>query len=74
MQIKAKVWRTIYIFLLQAAAELGFSSPLKTGRYVGLPSLIGKFKKAIFGFLKERLWKRLQGCKHKFLSRAGKEI
>ena len=29
---------------------LGISSSLDTGRYLGLPSLIGETKKAIFGF------------------------
>ena len=40
---------------ISIAAELGISSPLNTSRYLGLPSLIGKSKKAFFGFLKERL-------------------
>ena len=44
---------------ISIAAEFGVSSPLNTGRYLGLPSLIGKSKRAIFGFLKELLWKWL---------------
>ena len=58
----------------ELARVLGVHSPLNTGRYLGLPSLIGKSKKAIFNFLKEKLWKRLQGWNKKFLSRAGKEV
>ncbi|KAK2636708.1 hypothetical protein Ddye_031500 [Dipteronia dyeriana] len=44
------------------------------GKYLGLPSLIGRNKSQIFSFIKEKLWSRLQGWKKCFLSRAGKEI
>ena len=44
------------------------------GIYLGLPSLIGRNKKAIFSFIKERLWHRIQSWHSKSLSRAGKEI
>ena len=57
-----------------STGALGVSSSLDTGRYLGLPSLIGKTKKAIFGFLKDRLWKKIEGWKKRFLSRAGKKI
>ena len=40
---------------------LGVHAPLNTGRYLGLPSLIGRNKRAIFAFLRERMWKRIQG-------------
>ena len=56
------------------SSTLGVSSPLHVGRYLGLPSLLGKSRRVIFGFLKDRLWKRLQGWKNKFLSRVGKEV
>ena len=56
------------------SAGLGVSSSLDIGRYLWFPSLIGKSKKAIFGFLKDRLWKRLHGWKNRFLSKEGKEI
>ena len=56
------------------SSTLGVSSPLDTKCYLGLPSLFGKSRRVIFGFLKDRLWKRLQGWKNKFLSRAGKEV
>ena len=32
---------------------LGVSLPLDTGKYLGLPSLIGKRKKHIFSYLKD---------------------
>ncbi|XP_050238375.1 uncharacterized protein LOC126687864 [Mercurialis annua] len=43
-------------------------------KYLGLPTVIGKSKKLIFGSLKERAWKKLKGWKEKMLSRAGKEV
>ena len=43
-------------------------------RYLGLPSLIGRNKKNVFSYLKSRLWQRIHGWRHKFLSRAGKGV
>lgn len=43
-------------------------------RYLGLPIYLGKSKSKAFGYLLEKVWKKIQGWKEKFLSRAGKEI
>ncbi|RLN42620.1 retrotransposon protein, putative, unclassified [Panicum miliaceum] len=43
-------------------------------RYLGLPVYVGKSKTQAFSYLKERIWKRIQGWKEKMLSRAGKEV
>lgn len=43
-------------------------------KYLGLPTIIGRSKRTIFQCIKERIWKKLQGWKEKYLSRAGKEI
>ena len=43
-------------------------------KYLGLPSFIGRSKKASFTQIKERIWARMQGWKEKLLSQAGKEI
>ena len=43
-------------------------------KYLGLPSHIGKHKKASFDYIKERIWKKLQGWEEKLLSQAGREI
>lgn len=43
-------------------------------RYLGLPVFVGRDKTKVFAYLKDRIWKRIQGWKEKMLSRAGKEI
>ncbi|KAL0009392.1 hypothetical protein SO802_010894 [Lithocarpus litseifolius] len=43
-------------------------------KYLGLPSLMGRNKKASFNYTKERVWKKLQGWKEKLLSQARREI
>lgn len=53
---------------------LGVYNPLNTGRYLGLPSLVGRNKKHIFRYIKEKLFSKLQNWRSKKLSRAGKEI
>ena len=42
--------------------------------YLGLPTLISRSKYQTFSFLKDRVWKKLQGWKGTMLSRAGKEV
>lgn len=39
---------------------LEVNSPLNTGRYLGLPSLLSRGKKVIFAYLRDRIWNRLQ--------------
>ena len=43
-------------------------------KYLGLPTLIGREKYQSFSYLKDRVWKKLQGWKDKLLSRVGKEV
>lgn len=42
--------------------------------YLRLPTLLGRSKYQAFSFLKDRVWKKMQGWKGKLLSRAGKEV
>ena len=43
-------------------------------KYLGLPSLVGKNKKASFNYIKERVWRKLQGWEEQLLSQAVREI
>lgn len=53
---------------------LGVYTDLITSNYLGLPSLVGRSKKSVFKFLKDRVWRRIQGWNAKLLSRAGKAV
>ena len=61
-------------FATHLSYVMGVSHPLNIGRYLGLPSLIGKKNKMVFNHLKERVWKRVQGWRNRPLSRAGREV
>ena len=41
---------------------------------LGLPSLVGRRKKEGFNFIKEKIWRKLQGWEGKLLSQAGREV
>ena len=41
---------------------------------LGLPTLLGRSKYQAFSFLKDKVWKKLQGWKGSMLSRARKEV
>jgi hypothetical protein len=43
-------------------------------KYLGLPVYMGRSKKKTFEYMKDRVWRKIQGWKEKLLSRAGKEI
>ena len=53
---------------------LGVKEVARFESYLGLPTLIGRSKYQTFSFLKDRVWKKLQGWKSKLLLRAGKEV
>ena len=53
---------------------LGVNEIRSYERYLGLPSLVGKNKKASFSYIKERVWRKLQGWKGKLLSQADREV
>lgn len=48
---------------------LGVYEPIGNGKYLGLPSMVGRNKKAIFSYLKDRLWKKCQSWSVRSLSR-----
>jgi hypothetical protein len=53
---------------------LGVNAVLGTGKYLGLPSMIGRSKKAVFSFIKDRVWKKINSWSSKSLSKAGREV
>jgi len=53
---------------------LGVVEFMGHGKYLGLPSMVGRDKKSIFIFIKEHIWKNIQNWNARFLSRAGKEV
>lgn len=56
------------------AGILGVQCVEDHGSYLGLPIQFGRSKSAIFGYLKEKLTKKLVSWRSKILSAAGKEI
>jgi hypothetical protein len=52
----------------------GIPSTQRYDKYLGLPALVGRSRNQAFKSIKERIWRRLNDWKLKFLSQAGKEI
>lgn len=48
-------------------SQLGMNKVNRHKKYMGLPTIIGHSKKAIFTIIKERIWKKVQGWKEKLL-------
>ena len=53
---------------------LGVQEIKQHKKYLGLPSLVGKHKKASLLYIKERVLAKLQGWKEQLLSQVGREI
>ena len=54
--------------------ELKVSEMREYEKYLGLPAVVGRTKKASLNFIKERVWNKIQGWKEKLLSQAGMEV
>ena len=59
---------------LEIQEALGVQGIKQFDKYLGLPSLVGKHKKANFDYIKERIWRNLQGWEEKLLSQPRREI
>jgi len=53
---------------------LGVRAILGTGKYLGMPSMIGRDRAAIFAYIKDRVWQRIKSWSSKCLSKAGREV
>jgi hypothetical protein len=51
--------------------ELGIMSENWNEKYLGMPMYIGKSKRKAFAYIKDKIWKAIQGWLLKLLSRAG---
>jgi len=49
-------------------------SEVKGRQVVRLPSMVGRNKKAILGYLRDKVWRKLQQWHRKHLSKARREI
>jgi hypothetical protein len=54
--------------------SLDIGSEARNERYLGLPIYMGKSKVHTFNYLKDKVWKRIQGWKEKLLSKARKDV
>ena len=43
-------------------------------KYLGLPAVVCRNRRASLNYIKDRVWNKLQGWKEKLLSQAGKEV
>ena len=55
-------------------AALGLQEIVHFEHYLGVPSLVGRRKKEGFNFIKEKIWRKLQGWEGKLLSQASREV
>ena len=58
----------------EVTEEMEIKEETSNEKYLGLPVHVGRSEVKVFTFLKERIWKKIQGWKEKMLSRAGKEV
>jgi hypothetical protein len=71
MMFSANAKRSTKRILLQA---LGLRAETTEGKYLGLPTYVGRSKAKCFAYIKDKILKRLMGWKEKLMSMAAKEI
>ena len=58
----------------QIMGALGVTELKQYEEYLGLPTMVGRNKRASFDQLKQKVWRRLQGWEGKLLSQARREV
>ena len=53
---------------------VGISCETSNERYLGLPVYVGRSHKQVFTYLKDAVWRRMQGWKERLLDKVGKEV
>ena len=53
---------------------LGVIAVMSTGKYLGLPSMVGRSKEATFGFIKDCIQHKINNWSSKCLSKVGREV
>jgi hypothetical protein len=53
---------------------IGVRHVMGTGKYLGLPSMIGRDKRSVFSFIKDRIWRRINAWRGRALSKVGKQV
>jgi hypothetical protein len=56
------------------ATTLVVRQVLRTDKYLGLPSMVGRSKHATFKFITDRIWSKISSWSSRCLSQAGHEI
>ena len=58
----------------QVAGTPGVQEVNHHNLYLGLPTVVGKSRREVFGCFWDRVWNKFKGWKSKHLSKAGKEV
>ncbi|XP_031121085.1 uncharacterized protein LOC116024331 [Ipomoea triloba] len=58
----------------EVVAVLGVSQAANFGRYLGLPSFVGRNKRAVFSYIEDKIKQRIGSWNKGLISRAGKEV
>jgi hypothetical protein len=53
---------------------MGVKHVIGTGTYLGFLSMVGRSKKATFGYIKDKIWKKINSWRGRALSKAGKDV
>lgn len=53
---------------------LGVLVAMGIGRYLGLPLMIERSKNSVFGFIKDKVWTRINSLSTKSMSMTGREV
>lgn len=67
--------RKVSVTLQHAITNImGVQAVLGTGKYLGLPSMIGRNRTSVFAYVKDRVWHKINTWSSKCLSKAGREV